>query len=134
MSQFKKVVSAVRTHIESGTAMHAAIASHLVGKYAPAELLEAIAGAVVNKFANRGCESAELRKSGWMFLDADGKRSDAAQRFWQREIRRYDATPLSSRGGARSQSVDPVAKQIEALLGKFSLAERRRIAAAIVKG
>ncbi len=131
MSQFKQALSALSTFLAKGADFHAAFAAHTNKQgHAPAQLINEAARVVERKY---GCH-AELRESGWKFLDADGKKNEAAQRFWNRELRAYDATPMSKRGGARSQSVDAVAKQIDALLGKFSLEERRRIAKAIVKG
>jgi hypothetical protein len=127
MSQFTIVLKALDNLLRSGASLHAEIAPHLNRNgHAPAALINEMARRVEKRYV---CE-ANLTDYGWQFKDADGKRHDAAQRFWQREIRAYDATPKSARGGNTSKQQDAVSKLLAAYEA-LSAAERRRFKASI---
>jgi hypothetical protein len=124
---YATVLKSLDTLLRSGTGFHAEVAECLNRNgHAPADLINQMARRVEKRY---GCE-ANLTDYGWQFKDADGKRHDAAQRFWQREIRAYDATPMSNRGGANSKQADAVSKLVAAY-GKLTAAEKRRFKASI---
>ena len=124
---YAKVRSAARTFLRGGAALHAEIAPHLNRKgHAPAKLIAALAEEWCSEY---NCE-ATLTETGWQFKDADGARHGAAQKKWAREVRAYDATPMSNRGGARSKQKDAVSKLLDAYKA-LSAAEKRRFKASI---
>jgi hypothetical protein len=126
MSQFNIVLKALDNLLRSGASLHSEIAPHLNRNgHAPAALINEMARRVERRYA---CE-AQLTDTGWRFKE-DGKRHAAATKFWEREIRAYDAAPKSARGGARSQQQDAVSKLVAAY-EKLSAAERRRFKASI---
>jgi len=122
MTQYTTVLSAARAMLNGGANFHAEMAKHLnKAGHAPAALINELARAWDKRYK---CE-AKLTDTGWKFKDADGTRHDAAQKQWDREVRPYDATPKSARGGANSKQQDAVAKLVAAY-GKLTAAERRR--------
>lgn len=127
MTQFAIVLKALDNLLRSGAAMHAEIAPHLDRHgHAPVALINEMARRVERRY---GCE-ATLTETGWRFKSEDGARHEAASKFWLREIRAYDRTPKSNRGGARSAQADAVAKLLKAYEA-LSAAERRRFKALI---
>lgn len=125
--QYAIVLKALDTLLRSGASLHAQLAQHLNRNgHAPADLIASFATRVAKRY---GCE-ASLTDTGWRFKGEDGKRHGAATQFWTREIRAYDATPKSARGGARSQQQDAVGKLLAAYAA-LSAAERRRFKASI---
>lgn len=124
---YTNVIRALDKLLLSGASLHADIKPHLNRKgHAPAELIASFATRVAKRY---GCE-ATLTETGWRFKCEDGARHAAASQFWRREIRAYDATPMSARGGARSAQQDAVAKLLKAYEA-LSAAERRRFKASI---
>lgn len=124
---YTNVIRALDNLLRSGASLHAEIAQHLNRNgHAPVALIDRFATHVANRY---GCAAA-LTDTGWRFKGEDGKRHGAAAQFWAREIRAYDATPKSARGGARSAQQDAVGKLLEAY-AKLSAAERRRFKASI---
>lgn len=125
--QYAIVLKALDNLLRSGASLHAEIAPHLNRSgHAPADLIASFATRVAKRY---GCE-VSLTDTGWRFKGEDGKRHGAATQFWTREIRAYDATPKSARGGARSAQQDAVAKLLAAYEA-LSAAERRRFKASI---
>ena len=126
--QYAIVLKALDNLLKSGTNLHAEIAPHLNrAGHAPAALINEMARRVEARYT--GSEAA-LTETGWRFKGEDGKRHGAATKFWEREIRPYDATPMSNRGGANSQQADAVSKLVAAY-GKLTAAEKRRFKASI---
>jgi hypothetical protein len=120
--QFNAIIRALDSLLKGGAALHAEIKPHLNRKgHAPAELIRKMAVRVARRY---GCE-AEESDTGWRFVDADGARHGAAAQFWRREIRAYDATPMSNRGGATSAQQDAVARLLKAY-AELTAAERKR--------
>jgi hypothetical protein len=113
--------------LNGGANFHAEMAKHInKAGHAPAALINQLARTWDKRYK---CE-AKLTDTGWRFKSADGTRHDAAQKQWDREVRPYDATPMSNRGGARSAQQDAVAKLVAAY-GKLSAAEKRKFKASI---
>lgn len=125
--QFNAIIRALDSLLKGGAALHAEIKPHLNRKgHAPAELIRKMAVRVARRY---GCEATQT-DTGWRFKDADGTRHAAASQFWLREIRAYDATPKSARGGNTSKQQDAVSKLVAAYEA-LSAAERRRFKASI---
>lgn len=117
------ILASARSFLKGGTKFHANMATHVNRKgHVPAELINKLARLWEKQYVG---SVATLTDTGWHFKDADGKRHGAAQQKWDREVRAYDATPMSNRGGATSAQSDPVSKLVAAY-GKLSAAERKR--------
>lgn len=122
MTQYSTVLAAARAFLNSGANFHAEMAAHVNRKgHVPAELINQLARTWDKRYA---C-TATITDTGWRFKDADGKRHGAAQQQWDREVRPYDATPKSARGGNNSEQQDAVGRLLAAY-GKLSAAERKR--------
>ena len=125
--QYANVLKALDKLLLSGASLHAEIAPHLNRKrHAPAELIAKFATRVAKRYA---CEATQT-DTGWRFKDSQGKRHGAASQFWRREIRAYDATPKSARGGDTSKQQDAVARLLKAY-AELTAAERKRFNASI---
>ena len=125
--QFNAILRALDALLKGGAALHAEIRPHLNRNgHAPVALINKMARRVERRY---GCE-AVLTETGWRFKDEDGSRHGAASQFWAREIRAYDATPMSARGGARSAQADAVSKLLAAYKA-LSGAEKRKFKALI---
>lgn len=124
---YTNVIRALDNLLKAGTSLHAEIAPHLNRNgHAPADLIASFATRVAKRY---GCEATQT-DTGWRFKCEDGTRHAAASQFWRREIRAYDATPKSARGGNTSKQQDAVAKLVAAYEA-LSAAERRRFKASI---
>lgn len=121
------VLSAARSFLNGGANFHAQMNEHANRKgHVPAELINKLARLVEKRYE---CE-ATITDYGWQFKAADGARHAAASQFWSRNVRPYDATPMSNRGGATSAQQDAVSKLVAAY-GKLSAAEKRKFKASI---
>jgi hypothetical protein len=124
-------IKALSSFLSAGASFHAAFAAHTnKAGHVPAQLINEAARTVAKRY---GCH-AELRETGWKFLvsEDDKTRHGTAQQFWEREIRPYDATPKSARGGSRTAaSVDPVAKEAEKIKASMTPAQIKRLIAAL---
>lgn len=121
------VLSAARAFLNGGANFHAQMNSHANRKgHVPADLINKLARLVEKRYT---CE-ATITDYGWQFKSEDGKRHAAATKFWARNVRPYDATPMSNRGGATSAQQDAVSKLLAAYEA-LSAAERRRFKASI---
>ena len=119
---YATVRAAARAFLKGGTNFHANMAKHVNRRgHVPADLIDQLAE---DWCAQYGCGAVHTA-TGWQFKDADGARHGAAQQKWAREVRHYDATPMSARGGATSAQADAVSKLVAAY-GRLSAAERRR--------
>jgi len=122
------VLSAARAFLNGGANFHAQMNSHANRKgHVPADLINKLARVVEKRYT--GCE-AVLTDYGWQFKCEDGARHAAASQFWSRNVRPYDATPMSGRGGANSAQADAVSKLLAAYEA-LTAAERRRFKASI---
>lgn len=120
------VLSAARAFLNGGANFHSQMNEHANrAGHVPAELINKLARLVAERYA---CE-ATITDYGWRFT-ADGARHVAASQFWARNVRPYDATPMSNRGGATSAQADAVSKLVAAY-GKLSASEKRRFKASI---
>ena len=125
--QYTNVIRALDNLLKSGASLHAEIAQHLNRNgHAPADLIASFATRVAKRY---GCDATQT-DTGWRFKGEDGKRHGAATQFWTREIRAYDATPKSARGGNTSKQQDAVSKLLAAYEA-LTAAERRRFKASI---
>jgi hypothetical protein len=116
------VLSAARAFLNGGANFHAQMNGHANRKgHVPADLINKLARLVEKRYV---CE-ATITDYGWQFKCEDGARHAAASQFWSRNVRPYDATPMSARGGATSAQADAVSKLVAAY-GRLSAAERRR--------
>lgn len=122
------ILASARSFLKGGTNFHANMASAMNRKgHVPAELINKLARLWEKQYVG---SVATLTDTGWHFKDADGARHGAAQQKWDREVRPYDATPKSARGGNTSKQQDAVARLLKAYEA-LSAAERRRFKASI---
>lgn len=119
---YAKVRASARAFLKGGTNFHADMAKHVNRRgHVPADLIDQLAE---DWCAEYGCDAVHT-KTGWQFKSEDGARHGAAQKKWAREVRQYDATPMSNRGGARSAQADAVARLLKAYKA-LSASEKRR--------
>jgi hypothetical protein len=120
---YASILASARSFLKGGTNFHSDMASAMNRKgHVPAALINQLARLWEKQYTD---SVATLTDTGWRFKGEDGKRHGAAQQKWDREVRAYDATPMSNRGGATSAQQDAVSKLLAAY-GRLSAAERRR--------
>ena len=124
MTKYTAVLASARSFLTGGTGFHAQMNEHVNRKgHVPAELINKLARLVEKRYTG---STASITDTGWRFKDADGVRHGAAQQFWDREVRPYDATPKSAQGGSNKSAQQDAVSKLLAAYGRLSAAERRR--------
>ena len=124
MTQYSTVLASARSFLIGGTGFHAQMNEHVNRKgHVPAELINKLARLVEKRYTG---STATITDTGWRFKDADGARHGTAQQFWEREIRPYDATPKSAKGGSNKSAQQDAVTRLVASYGKLTAAEKRR--------
>jgi len=111
-SAFASALATIDAAINGSAAMVAALTAHVDGEgHLPPTLIDDAALLVAARYE---CV-AERGEHGWRFLSAvDNKRHAGATQWWRRNMRDYDATPKSARGGDRTKSEETGEVTVEA--------------------
>lgn len=140
-SAYASVLATIDAAINGSAAMVAALTAHVDGEgHLPPTLIDDAALLVAARYE---CV-AERGEHGWRFLSAiDGKRHAGATQWWRRNMRDYDATPKSARGGDRTKGEEaggvtveagrptPTEEAIAWILRTFNATEQGAIVAAL---